>query len=91
MAGNDVILIGKPKTIVSDGRVELRADIVCHGTASDCFYSLPEKYAAFADTESSNCFLLGMLYPAMRYGENIHVEGTSHGDLQPTRKQAILL
>jgi hypothetical protein len=28
-----------------------------------------------ADTESSNCFLVGMLYPAMRYGEDIDVEG----------------
>ena len=70
------MLIKKAKTGISDGWLKISAGIVCNGTESECFYSVREKYAEFADTESSNCFLVGMLYPAMRYGEDIHVEGT---------------
>ena len=70
------MLIKKPRCVVADGRVELRAGVVCNGIESDCFYSINEKYADFVDTESSNCFLTGLLYPALRYGEDIHVEGT---------------
>ena len=53
----------------------LSAKVSFQGKEDECFYSVPAKYADFADTESSNCFLVGMLYPAMRYGEDIHVEG----------------
>ena len=70
------MLIKKPKSAVVDGRLELRAGIVCNGAESECFYSIGEKYADFVDTENSDCFLVGLLYPAMRYGEDIHVEGT---------------
>ena len=54
----------------------LSAKVSFQGREEECFYSVPEKFADFADIESSNCFLVGMLYPAMRYGEDIHVEGT---------------
>ena len=54
----------------------LSAKVSYQGKEDECFYSVPAEFADFADTESSNCFLVGMLYPAMRYGEDIHVEGT---------------
>ena len=66
------------KPIVSktpEGTV-LSAKVSFQGKDDECFYSVPAAYAEFADTESSNCFLVGMLYPAMRYGEDIDVEGT---------------
>lgn len=54
----------------------LSAKVSYQGKEDECFYSVPAEFADFADTESSNCFLVGMLYPAMRNGEDIHVEGT---------------
>ena len=68
--------IGKPVVEEDQGGLTLRADVSFQGKTESCFYSVPKAYADFADTNSSNCFLVGMLYPAMRYGEDVHVEGT---------------
>lgn len=54
----------------------LRAEITFQGRRETCFYSVPRAFADLADTESANCFLVGMLYPALRYGEDVHVAGT---------------
>ena len=70
------MLIGKPVARRTAEETVLSAKVSFQGREEECFYSVPAKYADFADTESSNCFLVGMLYPAMRYGEDIHVEGT---------------
>ena len=70
------MLIKKPRTERANGSLFLRAVISSCAGEDDCFYSVPREYADFADTTSSNCFLVGMLYPAMRNGEDIHVEGT---------------
>ena len=70
------MLIKKPRTERANGSLFLRAVISSCAGEDDCFYSVPEEYADFADTTSSNCFLVGMLYPAMRNGEDIHIEGT---------------
>ena len=70
------MLIGKPVSKCESGEFTLRAKVSFQGREDECFYSVPERYSDFADAESSNCFLVGMLYPAMRYGEDIHVEGT---------------
>ena len=70
------MLIGKPVSNCESGEFTLRAKVSFQGREDECFYSVPERYSDFADAESSNCFLVGMLYPAMRYGEDIHVEGT---------------
>ncbi len=66
------------KTSVSNagGHLTLSAPVSFQGKETTCFYSVPEQYADLADTASSNCFLVGFLYPAMRYGEDVHVEGT---------------
>ena len=68
--------IRKPVVEETPSGLTLRADVSFQGKTESCFYSVPKAYADFADTDSSNCFLVGMLYPAMRYGEDIHVEGT---------------
>ena len=68
--------IEKPVVKQTPEGTVLSARVSFQGGEDECFYSVPEKFAGFADTESSNCFLVGMLYPAMRYGEDIHVEGT---------------
>ena len=68
--------IKKPEVKQTAEGTTLSAKVSYQGKEDECFYSVPAEFAAFADTESSNCFLVGMLYPAMRYGEDIHVEGT---------------
>ena len=68
--------IKKPTVKQTQEGTTLSAAVSFQGMDDECFYSVPAKYADFADTGSSNCFLVGMLYPAMRYGEDIHVEGT---------------
>ena len=68
--------IGKPIARNTAEGTVLSASVSFQGREEECFYSVPAEFASFADTESSNCFLVGMLYPAMRYGEDIHVEGT---------------
>ena len=70
------MLIKKPRIEHADGSLVLKAGVSSCAGDDECFYSVPEKYADFADTSSSNCFLVGMLYPAMRNGEDIHVDGT---------------
>jgi len=68
--------IGKPIVEESSDALTLWAKVSFQGREDTCFYSVSRGYAGFADVESSNCFLVGMLYPAMRYGEDIQVEGT---------------
>jgi len=70
------MLIRHPQVENVHGQLLFRARVEIQGRESECFYSVPEEYAAFVDTSSSNCFLVGFLYPALRYGEDIHVEGT---------------
>ena len=69
------MLIHKLTAKHDSGEFTLRAKLSFQGGEDECFYSVPEQYADFADGQSANCFLVGMLYPAMRYGEDIHVEG----------------
>ncbi len=70
------MIIKSPTSELSKGNLILRSTISYNNNETvECFYSVPEKYASFADTISSNCFLVGFLYPALRLGEDIHVEG----------------
>ncbi|MBR6020974.1 MAG: hypothetical protein IK066_00985 [Kiritimatiellae bacterium] len=70
------MLIKPPASRLTGGTLSLRAEVVIDGHPDDCFYSVPAEFAGLADTESSDCFLVGLLYPAMRRGEDIRVEGT---------------
>lgn len=82
--------IRKPVVGRSVGEVTLRTAVSFQGRDDTCFYSVPEAYADFVDTESSNCFLVGMLYPAMRYGEDIHVEGVVSAKLLYTLNEYLI-
>ena len=70
------MLIRQAQVAREGGWLVLRAQVSYQGKDAECFYSVPERFADFADTASSNCFLVGLLYPAMRAGEDVHVEGT---------------
>ena len=70
------MLIKRPQTDKSGGWLALRAQVSFQDKEAECFYSVPEEHSGFVDTSSSNCFLVGFLYPAMRTGEDIHVQGT---------------
>ena len=70
------MLIKKTSVSSAGGCLTLSAPVSFQGRETTCFYSVPEQHADLADTASSNCFLVGFLYPAMRFGEDIHVEGT---------------
>ena len=72
----EIMKIGKPKSTITAGETRLSAKVSFQGVEDECFYSVPAQFAGLADLSSSNAFLVGMLYPAMRYGENIEVEGT---------------
>lgn len=69
------MIIEKPAVEETSDGLTLRAGVSFQGRKETCFYSVPGAYAGFADPESSNCFLVGLLYPAMRCGEDIRVEG----------------
>ena len=69
------MLIRQAQVAQEGGWLVLRAQVKSQGKEAECFYSVPELFADFADTARSNCFLVGLLYPAMRAGEDIHVEG----------------
>lgn len=70
------MLINKPVASASDAQLSLSAKVSFQGREAECFYSVPEQFADLAETARSDCFLVGFLYPAMRAGEDIHVEGT---------------
>ncbi len=70
------MVIGEPTARRGAQAAVLSARVSFGGHEDECFYSVPAEYADMADLESSNCLLVGMLYPAMRLGENMQVEGT---------------
>ena len=72
----DKIIIGNQKAERAGGRLKLTAEITDAGRKDTCFYSVPLEYEGFVDTERSDCFLAGFIYPAMRKGEDVFVEGT---------------
>lgn len=47
-----------------------------HYGVQELWFSLREQFEGYVCTGQYDAFLVGMLYPAMRYGEDIHVEGS---------------
>lgn len=64
-----------PKATLNDDHLTLTAQVACQGRTDECFFSVLREYADFVEPASANCFLAGLLYPALRYGETIQVEG----------------
>lgn len=46
-----------------------------HYGLDELWFSLPEKYNDYICDSQLDGFVIAMLYPAMKYGENIHVKG----------------
>lgn len=82
------LVIGRPTASTTDGwyrlgaalRVEGDAQLDAHQTS--IWFSLPAEHAdAFALPDCSDCFLLGLLYFAMRNGYDIRLEGAVSAQL----------
>ena len=79
---NKTLVISKPRSIVKDGWYRLAATIdVENGEPlpdiqKEIWFALPEEYAEeYVFPDCSDCFLLGLLYFAMRFGYDICIKG----------------
>ena len=79
------LVVGVPKFSRQNGWWRLSAALHIEGTQDsilpahqkEMWFSLPEEYAEeFVFPDCSDCFLFGLLYYAMRFGYNIHIQGT---------------
>ncbi|MDD3153312.1 MAG: hypothetical protein PHS41_00475 [Victivallaceae bacterium] len=76
-----MLIVGVPQGKISNGRFIYNARISCSGKIpldaihGNLHFSIPEAYADYAASESSDCFMLALLYFAMRRGEDLHLEG----------------
>ena len=68
------ITVSKPVLTESDGMVILSAN-VSGGVNGTCFFSTEVANRDFADSATSNCFLIGLLYTAMYAGCDLELEG----------------
>ncbi len=91
------LVISKPTATVQDGWYRLSAAInVENGEPlpeiqKDVWFALPEKYAdEFVLPDCSDCFLLGLLYFAMRLGYDIRLEGAVSKQLVYNLKNEIM-
>ncbi len=64
------------KTLTDNGKVRLSVSIDSEQLGSkELWFSTSEKYAYGLCETRLDGFLIGMIFPAMVYGENIHLEG----------------
>lgn len=69
--------------IIKDFKVEeigerIKASVMIrshHYGEEELWFSLPNKYDGYICKDQMDGFLVGMLYPAMHYGENIYIDG----------------
>ncbi len=83
-----MITVSKPQISVRDGWVRLAAQISCdsapalaEGVRRELFFAVPEKFRDFIAAENSSCFLLALLYFAMRNQQDLHLQGTVSASL----------
>ncbi len=76
------LVVGRPTALTTDGWYRLGAALRVEGDArleahqAEIWFSLPAEHAGtFALPDCSDCFLLGLLYFAMRNGYDIRLEG----------------
>ena len=79
---NKILVIKEPESVVKDGWYRLQAKLdVENGEPlpdiqKEIWFALPQEYAdEFVQPDCSDCFLLGLLYFAMRQGYDIRLEG----------------
>jgi len=77
-----MITISKPVFSIKEGWAALHAELTCdtasvtNGVHSKIFFAVPEKFKDYVSEGNSACFLLGLIYYAMRCGQDIHLSGT---------------
>ncbi|NMA21534.1 MAG: hypothetical protein GX927_13240, partial [Lentisphaerae bacterium] len=76
------LIVGQPTASVQDNQYRLSATLKTQGGGTlselqrEIWMSLPVEYAEiFVNPESSDCFLMGLLYYAMRLGYSLKMEG----------------
>ncbi|NMA46488.1 MAG: hypothetical protein GX945_07995 [Lentisphaerae bacterium] len=79
---NKTLIVGQPTASVQDNQYRLSATLKAQGGEAmpehqrEIWLSLPVEYAeVFVNPESSDCFLMGLLYFAMRMGYSLKIEG----------------
>ena len=79
---NKTLIVGCPTASVQDNQYRLSATLKTQGGETlpehmhEIWMSLPVEHAEiFVNPESSDCFLLGLLYYAMRMGYSLKMEG----------------
>ena len=93
----NTLVVGRPTASTTDGWYRLSAALRIEGDArlevhlSDIWFSLPAEHAeAFALPDCSDCFLLGLLYFAMRNGYDIRLEGAVSAQLAVNLRNEIM-
>ena len=84
----NTLVVGRPTASTTDGWYRLGAALRVEGDAqleahqANIWFSLPAEHAdAFTLQDCSDCFLLGVLYFAMRNGYDIRLEGAVSAQL----------
>ena len=70
MLMGDIVSKRSGDLIVASASVESK-----HYGSTDLWFSVPAKYEHYVCGDLMDGFVVGMLYPAMMYGEDIHVSG----------------
>ena len=68
------IRVSRPSLSVAEDALTLGAEI-SGGVKGRCFFSTPPANRGFVDENSSDCFLMGMLFPAMAAGCDLVLDG----------------
>lgn len=76
-----MIFIEKIVAVVSGGIYRLTAEVRSSQAAlspiqESVFFELPEQYSDYVNSDSGDCFMLALLYFAMRRGEDLHIGTT---------------
>lgn len=71
-----MITIYKPERVNMNGKARLQARIDGLETGSLLWFETSKKYGPYMTTERSDAFLVGLLWPALKHGQDVRVIGT---------------
>ena len=93
----NILVVGRPTVSTADGWYRLSAALRVEGNAqleahqADIWFSLPAEHAEmFVLPDCSDCFLLGLLYFAMRNGYDIRLEGAVSAQLAMALRDEVM-
>lgn len=73
---NTLLTIYQPKKVNLQGKVRLQAKFEVDGMENVLWYETSENFGRFMTTERVDAFLVGLLWLALRKGQNVLVKGT---------------